>query len=138
MARKKPILLVEDSESEGPTVRQALGELGVGDRVVRSSTAAEALEYLRSDTAAKPAVVLVDVSTRDADGLGLLRRVKAEERLKTIPVIVIAPSSDVQIINESFGLGAAGYVVKSPDLDEFVEAVRAIHQYWMLSELPVG
>lgn len=138
MARTKPILLVEDSESEGPTVRQALAELGVGDRVVRLSTATEALQYLGGDMAARPAVILADASERDADGLEVLRRVKAEERLKAIPVIVIAPSSDVEIINESFGLGAAGYVVRSPDLNELVEAVRAIHEYWTLSELPVG
>jgi two-component system response regulator len=138
MARKKPILLVEDSESEGPTVRQALEELGVGDRVVRLSTATEALQYLGGDMAPKPAVILADASERDAGGLEILRRVKAEEKLKAIPVVVIAPSSDEQIINESFGLGAAGYVVKSPDLNEFVEAVRAIHEYWTLSELPVG
>jgi len=138
MSRTKPILLVENSQPEGPTVRQALDELGVGDRVVHSATAVEALEYLNDATSAKPAVMLVDVSRRDADGFEVLRTVKTDEQLKSIPVIAVAPSSDAQIINESFGLGAAGYVVKSPELGEFVEAVRAVHAYWTLSESPVG
>ncbi len=138
MSRTKPIFLVEDSQAERPTVKQALDELGVGDRVVSLPTAVEALEYLYGGTTAKPAVILVDVSRQDADGFEVLRAVKTDEQLKSIPVIVVAPSNDVQIINESFEFGAAGYVVKSPELDEFVEAVRAVHEYWTLSESPVG
>ncbi|MBN1361240.1 MAG: response regulator [Sedimentisphaerales bacterium] len=138
MSHRKPILLVEDGHSEGPTVRQALELLGVGDRVVQSTTAAQALEHLTSDGARRPSVIVADASTQDADGLELLKRVKADEQLKTIPVIIVAPSSDVRTIDESFGLGVAGYVVKSPKLDEFVEAVRAVHEYWLLSESPVG
>lgn len=137
MSRMKPILLVENSQLEGTTVRQALEVLGVGDRVVQSSTAAEALAYLNTATR-KPSVILADASREGTDGLEVLRRVKADEQFKTIPVIIVAPSSDVQTIDESFGLGVAGYVVKSSDADDFVEAVRAVHEYWMLSESPVG
>ena len=137
MLNSKPILLVEDGRSEGVTIRQALNALGVGDRVIHSSTAAEALDYLRA-AAPKPSVILADASEQGADGLEILRRVKADEQLKTVPVIIVAPSSDVKTIDESFGLGVAGYVVKSPELSEFVEAVRTVHEYWMLSELPVG
>ncbi len=138
MSRMKPILLVEDGHSEGPTVRQALEVLGVGDRVAALPTAAEALEYLRSDSTPRPSVIVADASRHDAGGLDILRTVKADEQLRTIPVIIVASSNDVQTIDESFGLGVAGYVVKSADLDEFVEAVRAVHEYWMLSESPVG
>lgn len=138
MSRMKPILLVENDSGQGPTVRQALHTLGVGDRVVQSSTGAEALEYLTDPAGHRPAVILADASTQDADGLEVLKKVKADEHLKAIPVIIVAPSSDVQVINESFALGVAGYVVKSADPDEFVEAVRAVHEYWMLSESPVG
>jgi DNA-binding NarL/FixJ family response regulator len=138
MSRSKPILLVESSQPEGPTVEQALNELGVGDRVVPASTVVEALEFLSDSTAGKPAVILVVVSRRDADGLEVLRAVKTDEQLKSIPVIIVAPSSDTQIINESFELGVAGYVVKSAGSDELVDAVRAVHEYWTLSESPVG
>ncbi len=133
----KPILLVENRQSERPTVREALEILGVGDRVVQTASAREALEYLRRRDR-KPSVILADASTYDADGLEVLKKVKTDDQLKAIPVIIVAPSSDVQTIDESFGLGVAGYVVKSADLDEFVEAVRAVHEYWMLSESPVG
>lgn len=138
MSRMKSILLVENSNGQGPTVRQALHALGVGDRVVQLSTCAEALEVLSDSAGPRPAVIIADASTQDADGLEVLRKVKADEQLKTIPVIIVAPSSDVQVIDESFALGVAGYVVKSSDLDAFVEAMRAVHEYWMLSESPVG
>ena len=138
MSCMKPILLVESGSSEWPTVRQALDVLGVGDRVVQSSTPAEALDYLGSGAARRPSVILADASTQDAGGLEILKKVKADDQLKAIPVIIVGPSSDVQTIDESFGLGVAGYVVKSSELDEFVEAVRAVHEYWMLSESPAG
>lgn len=138
MSHRKPILLVENGHSEEPTVRQALEALGVSGRVVQAATAAAALEYLRDNSTPIPSVILADASQQDTDGLELLRQVKADEQLKTLPVIVVGPSSDVQAIDESFGLGVAGYVVKSSELDGFVEALRAVHEYWMLSELPVG
>lgn len=138
MSCTKPILLVEDRRSQGTTVRQALEVLEAGRRVVHCSTAAEALQYLDDDTVCRPSVILADASRRDADGLEILRKVKADERFATIPVIIVASSSDVRTIDESFCLGVAGYVVRSPELGEFVEAMRAVHEYWMLSESPVG
>lgn len=129
---------MESGCSEGTSIRQALETLGVAGRIVHSSSSAEALAYLNDAHTPQPAVVVADASDSQAGGLEVLRQVKADPQLKTIPVIIVAPSSDVRIIDESFGLGVAGYVVKSSDPAEFVEAVRAVHEYWMLSELPAG
>ena len=134
----KPILLIEDERASGPTVRAALGELGVSHGVVHVSNAEEALAFLRAEAPQMPSIIFLDGSREETSGLDVLRAVKHDEKLKSIPVITLAPSGDAKIINQSFELGAAGYVVKSDNHKDFVEAVRAVHQYWMLSEVPVG
>ena len=82
--------------------------------------------------------IVLDGSHEEVSGLDVLRAVKRDDKLKAIPVITLAPSGDAKTINKSFELGAAGYVVKSDNHEDFVEAVRAVHQYWTLSEVPVG
>jgi DNA-binding NarL/FixJ family response regulator len=80
----------------------------------------------------------VDSPSGRGNVLELVRTVKQDERLKNIPVIAMTPSEDAEVIDESFGLGAAGYVVKSADRNEFIETVRAICQYWTLSQVPAN
>jgi CheY-like chemotaxis protein len=138
MYDRKPILLIEDKQATAPTVRAALGELGISHGVVHVTDADEALAFLRAQSLGLPWIIFLDGSQEQTRGLALLKAVKRDERLKSIPVITLASSGDTKIINKSFELGAAGYVVKSPNLEDFVEAVRAVYQYWMLSELPVG
>jgi len=134
----KPILLIEDKQAKEPTVRAALGELGVSHGVVHVTTADEAMAFLKTDSPHMPAIIFLDGSHGQVNGLDVLRAVKRDDKLKAIPVIALAPSGDAKTINESFELGAAGYVVKSENHEDFVEAVRAVHQYWTLSEVPVG
>ena len=138
MHEGKPILLIEDDGASGPTVRAALGELGVSHGVVHVTNADEALAFLRTEAPHMPSIIFLDGSQKETNGLDVLKAVKRDEKLRSIPVITLAPSGDASIINESFELGAAGYVVKSQNHKDFVEAVRAVHQYWMLSEVPVG
>ena len=134
----KPILLIEDKQATSPTVRAALGELGVSHGLVHVNDGEEALAFLQAESPRLPSIIFLDGSQERTNGLDVLKAVKRDDRLRSIPVITLAPSGDAKIINESFELGAAGYVVKSPNLEDFVEAVRAVHQYWTLSKLPVG
>lgn len=134
----KPILLIEGAQATRPTIEEALDELGMTRNVVHVSDVAQALERLSSPQVLEPAVILLGSSMKGQDDLDLLRAIKSERQLKTIPVIVLAPSADARIVNESFALGAAGFVVKSPCWEEFVETVRTIHEYWTLSEVPLG
>jgi len=136
MRESKPILLVEDANATGPTARTALDELGIRHGVVRVSNAAEALGYLKEASSPEPAVILVDGSSGQVDVLELVRALKQDEGLKQIPVITLTGSGDSRIINESFGLGAVGYVVKPSDHQEFVEVMRTIYRYWTLSRVP--
>lgn len=133
----KPILLIESPEAGSPTVKEAMDELGMTRQVVQVHDTQEALERLATGQALEPAVIVFDGLAGGRDVLEFLRVLKSDQNLKTIPVIVVAPSGDGQIVNESFALGVAGYMVKSPARDRFVEAVRAIGQYWTLSEVPL-
>ncbi|MEN6338285.1 MAG: response regulator, partial [Phycisphaerales bacterium] len=65
-----------------------------------------------------------------------LRTIKQDDQLKSIPVVVLGPSGDHDIVDESFELGAAGYMTKSPDTREFSATMRTLYEYWSLSELP--
>ena len=136
MCGSKPILLVEDGRATAPTVGTVLDELGISYGVVRVSEADEALVSLGETPSGKPSVILVDSSSGQANVLDLVRAVKQDERLNGIPVIVLTPSGDARVVNESFELGAAGYVVKPSDRQEFVEVLRTIHRYWTLSRVP--
>jgi CheY-like chemotaxis protein len=136
MRESKPILLVEGANATGPTTQTALDELGIRHGVVAVSSADEALAYLKEGGTPEPAVILVDGSGGQIDVLELVKALKRDEDLKKIPVITLTGSGDSRIINESFGLGGAGYVVKPSDHEEFVEVMRTIYRYWTLSRVP--
>ena len=71
------------------------------------------------------------------NGIELLKVLKADEELRMIPVVILTTSEDVDDKIATFGLSAAGYIVKPTDYKKFVEAMRTINVYWTLSELPV-
>jgi len=136
MQPKRPILLVEDPAADTPAAKPALDNLGMGDRVICSATMPEALVHLKARTEQRPAVVLLSLDDAGGNGLATLRTIKADDQLRTIPVVVLGPSDDGRIVDESFGLGAAGYMVKSPNQREFSKTMRTLCEYWSLSELP--
>lgn len=136
MRFQRPILLVEDPRANAPVARHALDHLGVGDRVVSAAAVPEAITYLKTQGEHRPCVVLLSVDETNDHGLAALRTIKQDDQLRSIPVVVLGPSGDSQMVNESFGLGAAGYMVKSPDYREFSETMRTLYAYWNLSELP--
>lgn len=134
MQPKRPILLVEDPAAAAPAAKHALDDLGIG--VICSATMPETLVHLRAEADQRPAVVLLSLDDSCREGLKTLRTIKADDQLKAVPVIVLGPSGDGQAIDESFGLGAAGYMVKSDDRQEFSQTLRTFCEYWSLSELP--
>jgi len=135
MRGSKPILLAEDGAAP-PTVETVLDELGIRHDTVCVSNVDEALRYLQNMPPGEPSVILVDSSNGQVHLLDLVEVVKQDERLRSIPVIALTSAGEAGMVNRSFDLGAAGYVVKPSDHDQFVEAVRAIHRYWTLSRVP--
>lgn len=129
-------MLIEDDNVDVMTVERALRDLKIANKLVITSNGEQALEYLRTNGNKKPCIILLDLNMQKMDGTEFLKTVKTDEALKKIPVVVLTTSSQQQDVVESFKLGAAGYMVKSVDYEEFVETIRTINLYWTLSELP--
>ena len=136
MRSTKPILLVEDDSVDVMTVKRAFKELEVTNPLVSTGDGEEALEYLQNETATKPCVILLDLNMPRMSGIEFMKIAKADESLKTIPIIVFTTSNTEQDIAKSFELGAAGYMVKSVDYSKFIETIKTIDSYWSLSQLP--
>lgn len=136
MQNSKPILLIEDDEVDVMTVKRALRDLKVTNQLVSIGDGEEAIEYLRTESASKPCIILLDLNMPKMDGSEFLKVVKADKALKKIPVVILTTSNSDRDVIESFECGAAGYMVKSVDYEKFTETIHAIDQYWTLSKLP--
>jgi CheY-like chemotaxis protein len=136
MNSKRPILLVEDDEVDAMTIKRALRELKVTNKVDVAGNGEESLELLHDPQHENPCIILLDLNMPKMPGLEFLRIIKHDERLKRIPVVVLTTSCEEQDKIESFNLGVAGYMLKPVDYRQFVEVVKTIDLYWTLSELP--
>jgi CheY-like chemotaxis protein len=134
----KPILLVEDDSVDAMMVKRVLKDLNVANPLVHTSNGEEAIEYLTGKSNGRPCIVLLDLNMPKMNGIEFLKVAKADDVLKSIPVVVLTTSREERDIVESFKLSAAGYVVKPVDYIKFVEAMRTIDIYWTLSGLPNG
>jgi len=130
--------LVEDDRVDVMTVERALKDVEVTNQLVCTGNGEEALEYLKTENNKKPCVILLDLNMPKMNGIEFLKIAKADDALRSIPVVVLTTSKTAQDVVESFKLGAAGYMVKSVDYRKFVDTVRTIDLYWTLSELPNG
>jgi len=138
MRSSKPILLVEDDSVDAMTVKRILEHLKVSNNLVHLNDGKEALEYLRIEGNTNPSIIILDFNTSRMNGFEFLKIIKADELLKTIPVVVLTTSQARKDIDESFDRSVAGYIIKPIDYDQFVKAFRTVHLYWSLSELPDG
>ncbi len=138
MHNSKPVLLVEDDQVDAMTVQRSFRDLKVTNKLVIKVDGREAWEYLQEEGCEKPCVVLLDLNMPRMNGIEFLKLVKADDKLKKIPVIVLTTSVAERDVTESFNLGVAGYIVKPVDYKKFVEAIKAIEIYWTLSQLPNG
>ena len=138
MRSLKPILLVEDDTVDAMTVKRALNDIHVINTLIRVTEGEQALEYLRDSANAEPCVILLDLNMPRMNGIEFIKIVKADDKLKCIPVVVLTTSKADQDRFECFNCSAAGYIVKPVDYKGFVEAMRVLNLYWTLSELPGG
>ena len=133
------ILLVEDNPNDEELTLYALKRNNISNhiRVVRDG--AEALEYLfctgpyaHREINNPPKVVLLDLKLPKVDGLEVLKKIKADARTRTIPVVMLTSSREERDIIESYQLGVNSYIVKPVDFEQFTEVVRQLGLYWML------
>ena len=136
MKSSKPILLVEDDQVDAMTVKRALKEIKVTNRLDIVNDGEEALTFLKNSENKKPGIILLDLNMPKMNGIEFLQIAKKDESLKKIPVVVLTTSKEDQDKVDSFNLGVAGYMIKPVDYRKFVEVVRTIDLYWTLSELP--
>ena len=141
----KRIVLAEDNANDVELTLTALSEINLANEVVVVRDGAEALDYLfrRNEFADRspgnPAVLLLDLKMPKVDGLDVLRAVKADDVLKTIPVVMLTSSREEQDLVRSYKLGANAYVVKPVDFRGFIEAVRQLGAFWaVVNEPPPG
>jgi CheY-like chemotaxis protein len=141
----KKILLAEDNPNDVELTLAALSDQNLTNEVVVVNDGVEALDYLKrrgkfSDrTGINPVVVLLDLKMPKLDGLQVLREMKNDPVLKLLPVVVLTSSREESDLVESYGLGVNGYVVKPVGFDKFMEAIRRIGLFWILTnESPPG
>jgi CheY-like chemotaxis protein len=132
----KPILLVEDDKIDYMTVKRAIKELKVTNKLIWAENGEEAINYLKDENNAMPGIILLDINMPKMNGIEFLKIAKKDEKLKLIPIVVITTSKDEYDKIQSFDLGVAGYMEKPVDYKQFVEVVRTINLYWTLSEFP--
>lgn len=132
----KAILLVEDDQVDAMTVRRALKELHVTNRLEHAENGEEALAYLCDSANERPCLILLDINMPVMNGIEFLQEVKADSDLRCIPVVVLTTSDEQKDKLESFKLGVAGYIRKPVDYQQFVEIIRTIDAYWTISESP--
>ena len=141
---EKVILLVEDNPDDELLTRRALKKNSIGNEVVVARDGVEALDYLFGtgahegrDLSELPQVMLLDLKLPKIDGLDVLRRVRADERTRLLPVVILTSSSEQQDLVNGYGCGANSYIRKPVDFAQFIEAVRQLGLYWLvLNETP--
>jgi two-component system response regulator len=141
MSRVQPtsILLVEDNPDDEALTLRALRRANVSNDIVVARDGAEALDWLLGDDAASrglPQVVLLDLKLPKVDGLEVLRRLRADDRTKILPVVILTSSNEEQDRITGYQLGANSYVRKPVDFAQFAEAVRQLGLYWLLLNQP--
>jgi CheY-like chemotaxis protein len=137
------VLLVEDNPSDEKLTLRAFKKANLQNPVVVARDGLEALEYLLAegahagrDASEIPAIVLLDLKLPRVDGLEVLRRVRADERTRLAPVIVLTSSREEEDLLRSYALGANAYVRKPVDFAAFVEAAKTLGLFWLLLNEP--
>ena len=140
---EKVILLVEDSEDDVELTLRAFKKSHILNEVVVARDGSEALDYLFGtgsysgrDTGILPAVVLLDLKLPKIDGFEVLRRIRADERTRLLPVVILTSSKEEQDRVTGYKSGANSYIRKPVDFDQFAEAIQHIGIYWLLLNEP--
>jgi two-component system, response regulator len=130
---EKTILLVEDNPDDEALMLRAFKQSKLANRIEVARDGVEALDRLLGPEAHHlPTLVILDLKLPKVDGLEVLRRVRAAERTRSLPVVVLTSSREEQDLVESYRLGANSYVRKPVDFVQFAGAVQTLGLYWLV------
>jgi len=138
------ILLVEDNPDDEMLTLRAFKKNNIANEIIVARDGAEALDYLfgtgqyeKRDLSIMPAVILLDLKLPKVDGLEVLRRLRANDRTRRLPVVILTSSKEERDIVSSYDRGANSYIHKPVDFGRFTHAVGQLGLYWLLlNELP--
>ena len=135
----KVILLIEDNASDEKLTVLAFKQCGVSNEIVVMRDGAAALDYIFGtgkhagrEVSVLPTVILLDLKLPKIDGLEVLRRIRADERTKLLPVVILTSSKEEEDVLQSYALGANAYVRKPVEFREFLEAAKTLGLFWLL------
>jgi two-component system response regulator len=143
---RRAVLIVEDDPDDEELALRALNKINIANEIVVVRDGAEALEYLFGtgaysgrDAEELPEVILLDLKLPKVDGLEVLKRLRADQRTETVPVVILTSSDEQRDVVDSYKLGANSYVRKPVEFDEFMQAVEELGLYWLLlNQVPWG
>jgi two-component system response regulator len=132
--KNKAILLIEDNPDDVILTQRAFKKNNITNELVVVNDGVQALDLLLGPDSdgVLPTLILLDLNLPKISGLELLKRIRADERTRRLPVVVLTSSKEDQDIMASYNLGANSYVRKPVSFDEFVEATRQLGLYWLL------
>lgn len=135
------ILIVDDSQKDVELIISALSENNLGNEIDVAEDGEEALDYLYmrgifSHIAKLPAVILLDIKMPKMNGIEVLKHIRSKSRFKGIPIIMLTSSSEEKDLAECYKLGANSYVVKPVDVYKFMEAIKSVGNYWVVTNQP--
>ena len=135
----KIILLVEDDPDDEVLTLRALEKSNILNEIVVARDGVEALDYLFGkgsysgrDTSVTPQLTLLDLKLPKMDGLEVLRRIRADERTKLLPVVILTSSREERDLTRGYNLGANSYIRKPVDFVQFRKAVQQLGLYWLV------
>jgi two-component system response regulator len=140
---EKTILLVEDNPDDEELTLRALKKNNILNQVTIVRDGAEALDYLfcqgayaGRDASLQPAVTLLDLKLPKVEGLEVLKRMRADERTRLLPVVILTSSREEQDLISGYRLGVNSYIRKPVDFSQFMEAIRQLGLYWLMMNEP--
>lgn len=143
MKSKGTILLVDDNPDFVELARRAFAKSNIDNPIVVAEDGAQALDYLFAtgewadrDPKLLPALVLLDLKLPKVDGLEVLRRLRADERTRTVPVVIMTTSSEEQDIMAGYDLGANAFIRKPIDFARLAEVMKASGTFWLVFNEP--
>lgn len=126
------ILLVEDNPDDAELAIRALKKSNLANHLLHLLDGEEALNYLMDEKNNKPKLVLLDLKMPKVDGIEVLRRLKSNERTRSIPVVMLTSSKEERDIVETYKLGVNAYIVKPLDFEQFGKAVGQLGLFWLV------